>query len=1343
MRKILFFLLSSVLLPALAFGQGAFIPPQTAFRIVNGVTSPIANATITVCAANAGGIPCSPALVNAVFKDAALTQPRSNPFTADGVGNYQFAAASGTYTVTVTAFGFSGYSYQISVGSTGAGGNINPGTAVSQSTTWNTFTSLWVPTKKPSYDISDPNWGFVCNGSSFNNSAANTLLTAIAGAPANIQITQQNCAMADFVWPANITLDFTAGGTLVTPTDNTTPPGGATFDASGSGSCQGANTSTSCLNAVTGLAPAVTPSAAGESYVIECMSGFSSGNAIITSSISSDIVLPLSSTSTGQHSIARSWLVPNVVAGVRTFSIAFAGNLVGGCGIHAWSGLGPTPYLDGAGSSSAGNSATMTSGAATFQAGDLLIAFGGNNSNTLTCSAGAGFTQPAGTLGCSTATGSTFAMEYQLSSSAGSTTATQTMSGSSSNNWAYQVIGLRPSSARNIVLGDIVNPANRQIFQNATGTGGVFDFTGNTVLDSIRPEWWGAGNGASATTNTAALQAAIFGSFGISPAQARINGSGQNVYNRPLYLTTNYNINGELELFNTIGFSFLCSNRLTAGITQTASNARIINGQANAYGKFGNCNFSGTASSTLPLIDLDTASGTTPVDLKPQFIDFYNDTFGGSCQVAQGVLLAKSGGAAQGSNVNFYDPEFNCFTVAALQVGTAAFGAQNALAISVYNGDFQGNNNYAFADYGGGYIQFFGTTMENGGFVGSPGGTAQTGADFYCNAPQGPIVLYDIRSESRKFLWCDQAEIHDSRTFDGAAFPLPGTTQPVGAILTGTRITGDGAFYTVTSNSSAFNGVGTLSAPLTASSGTSTTLVDTNQAVAGAVTIGSVGVTLTETMTQSVTGSTGTRVNSPTSAATIAGTLTSGNFVFGDTAQQASTSVTCTVGAGNTSTTLNCSNFSGAADGTHTWTDLSTSATFNPSGTPVFVPSSPSMLITAATGSPDATHDWVGGTTGLHYTPTAVPVNQANWTVNGFTGLVLGILSGTNQNCEAVVTSNTATALTFSGGYSTQYPYSPCVNADTTSNFTVDCPWSHSGTVTCGGMQYTYLNEDTIRGGATTTTPMQGRIEDSYFAGGQIKLANGTNGSRTVVKNLTVTRTDWYDSSGGNTPGQFGDNDNSWDVRVTALGGLAPMSWSLPHLGGGGTYLGGLHENWGTRNLCWITGTVGSNGPPANTSGAETCVGGSNDPGAGTDIFRNRVTLFSGTGHAAFGPPVPTGTDQNGLSLDLLGGGSTGAGTPGGINFKIGNTGSSGTTPNSGATAWSVQGSTGNLVAAGAQTIVLGTTTVGALPSAASNPGAMIRVSDSTSVSAEGQTCVGLSSNNAIAISNGSAWKCF
>jgi hypothetical protein len=60
---------------------------------------------------------------------------------------------------------------------------------------------------------------------------------------------------------------------------------------------------------------------------------------------------------------------------------------------------------------------------------------------------------------------------------------------------------------------------------------------------------------------------------------------------------------------------------------------------------------------------------------------------------------------------------------------------------------------------------------------------------------------------------------------------------------------------------------------------------------------------------------------------------------------------------------------------------------------------------------------------------------------------------------------------------------------------------------------------------------------------------------------------------------------------------------------------------------------------------------------------------------------------------------------------------------------------------AGVSTI--GSTVVGSLPAASSNAGGVIRVTDSTAIASEGQTCVGGSSNSALAFSNGSVWKCF
>ena len=57
--------------------------------------------------------------------------------------------------------------------------------------------------------------------------------------------------------------------------------------------------------------------------------------------------------------------------------------------------------------------------------------------------------------------------------------------------------------------------------------------------------------------------------------------------------------------------------------------------------------------------------------------------------------------------------------------------------------------------------------------------------------------------------------------------------------------------------------------------------------------------------------------------------------------------------------------------------------------------------------------------------------------------------------------------------------------------------------------------------------------------------------------------------------------------------------------------------------------------------------------------------------------------------------------------------------------------------------IIVPPISVASLPSAAANVGGIISVSDSTTISEEGQTCVGGSSTTAFAFSNGSVWQCF
>ena len=370
------------------------------------------------------------------------------------------------------------------------------------------------------------------------------------------------------------------------------------------------------------------------------------------------------------------------------------------------------------------------------------------------------------------------------------------------------------------ILGSIL-PTTHQIFYNALGGGqGTVDFTLNTQLDVVHPEWWGASPSASAAINTPALQAAEWGAFGTK----RINGSGLDRYNKTLYLNGNFHINGEPKFYSVHPFKVNCNARLSGGITQTAANDRIIDGQSIAYGSFDDCQWNQTAGSTNTLIDLDYNGTSTPNDLRPQFIDFNRNSFGGGGNTDVGVLIAKSGSGAQGSNIYCWDCSASGFSGAAWQAGgnntgrnAGRFYAQNALDIGWYGGDIQASPLYGIAGYGAGYIFMRDVTFENGF-------TAQTGFDQYCEAPQGDCTMDNVRSESRRLVAGGGLIVTNSGTVDQHYFIPPGQTAAVGTIIGGS-ILGDGHYYKVTVDGGAMGGVGTPSTPEAATSGSATTIV--------------------------------------------------------------------------------------------------------------------------------------------------------------------------------------------------------------------------------------------------------------------------------------------------------------------------------------------------------------------------------------------------------------------------------------------------------------------------------------------------------------------------------------
>lgn len=1125
------------------------------------------------------------------------------------------------------------------ISGTGGGGGGIIGSPVVNTQVSGTGTAF-AAQAKPIYDTRD--W-MTCDGVTNASAGFGQLLTAIGSNDATIYVVGQ-CLVGSLRTPTNVTLDFSGGGSLALIVDHTAPGGGAFV--------QGAGTSNPSASPTTSCSVTLPSTVGAANHFIVMMVGlygtFAPDNARITSvtDTTGNFYIQKLSTTLGFPGYEAIYIASAIAGGSATITANFSHSEKNSCIAWEGSGLGSTPNIDGNGTFATGSTTPFSPGSTSLAVGDFVVSASEDPNGNQTCTAGAGYTQPASTAGnVNGASGPSMCAEYVNAGAGGSTTSTQNFSSSPvSSSYISALAGFLPGSATVNILGGVLDPDLHQIFFNATGTNGVVDFTGNTAAFDVHPEWWGAFPNGTASANTAPMQAAIHGAFGTK----RTNASGLSIYNKPLYLNGNYQINAELQFYHVSNFKVICNARLSAGITQTGTNDRILDGIADSYGAFYDCSWAGTASNTQSLIDLDynTSQGA---DLATQFIDFYNNTFIGNNVTDVGVLIAKSGGGAQGSNIYFYDNAFQGFTGAGWQVGGDGIGrnvgrsyAQNALAIDMWGGDIQGSPLYGVAVYGGGYVSLHSVSMENNF-------TLQTGYDMYCEATQGPCMMYDQRSESRKLIAGSTIEVYHSSTINQAVFPVPGATQPITTVMRGGPIAGDGAYYQVTVDSSAFIGVGSQAAPVNASAGSATTLADTNQSITGSVTTHT--FVAAETATQAVTGSTGTVVVVPSSTGTITGSVTSGTIGTAHTMTQATTSVTCTsTNAPTLVQSLTCNNFSGTADSSHIWTDGTTGGTYTPSAAPTF--SATTMIISAATGSPDSTHTWTGGTSSATFIPTSAPTS-VGWTVNAFAGMLAAVASGTNINCYGVITSNTASTLTLSAGWITQYPYIACPGPDSTSTFYLEPAWNH-GTVVDGGITMVYMDEDVIGTCHTCAGFSFSHIENVNVPGGRIATAAGNSGN--YFKSLEVSRSDWYH---GNAEAQQGAVlDRDWDVRVYLPGGSSPINWAYAS-NPGIPITAPLHEDLGTKILEWNTGGV-------NTSSAANAVsiGGRSDRNAGTSTSRNILEFIGMLGRA-----TPFGIDQNGAATQIQGGLPTGAGTPGAIEFWLGTTGSTGSTITAGTKA--------------------------------------------------------------------------
>jgi hypothetical protein len=350
---------------------------------------------------------------------------------------------------------------------------------------------------------------------------------------------------------------------------------------------------------------------------------------------------------------------------------------------------------------------------------------------------------------------------------------------------------------------------------------------GGQALVNVYPEWWGATPAdATGATNTLALQAAIIGAYGDN----RTNATSYPKYNRILHFSALYKINAELRVYHMIGFRWEGENQFSSGLRQQSCGLRIIDGQSIAYGRFENLRFEngcgGTSGAALVDIDYNRAQG---IDLAPQNITFYDDLFAGNGFTDVGVLIAKSGGGAQGDNIRCYNCYFSGFTGAGWQVGgnntgrnAGRYYAYNAIKEQIEGGDCQANPLFCIAVYGGS-VDVDGMTMEND----SLGFGTQTGFDMYCEGPQDRCTMRNVRSESHK-LASGVGLIEHSRTlFQATSWysssrsqSLAGTRVPSkGGIISGTGQCGDGKYYQITSVGT-FGGLG-----LTQANGGSTSTI--------------------------------------------------------------------------------------------------------------------------------------------------------------------------------------------------------------------------------------------------------------------------------------------------------------------------------------------------------------------------------------------------------------------------------------------------------------------------------------------------------------------------------------
>jgi hypothetical protein len=177
-----------------------------------------------------------------------------------------------------------------------------------------------------------------------------------------------------------------------------------------------------------------------------------------------------------------------------------------------------------------------------------------------------------------------------------------------------------------------------------------------------------------------------------------------------------------------------------------------------------------------------------------------------------------------------------------------------------------------------------------------------------------------------------------------------------------------------------------------------------------------------------------------------------------------------------------------------------------------------------------------------------------------------------------------------------------------------------------------------------------------------------------------------------------------------------------------GTLQGGVDVESNSDTNFFLNGLALNQGLPAYPANSYFLAFNLNTPGSDQDSDGNYFDGLNGTG------PAPTSDIRAGATtgnyLNILAGANS--------NPSIVSTGGTQSI------TYLTSGLPGVVSKFSSPQIIFGQgILVGSLPSATSNPGMAIYVTDSTAIRAEGQACVGGSGNRALAFSNGTIWKCF